>query len=73
MATLNQVYQKFGEASESAQLLETELGTLLLADEANRRGWLTEPDPATAREVLDRINRSTLGQLRDASVNSKSP
>ena len=63
MASLNEVYQKFGEASEAAQLLETELGTLLVADEATRRGWLAEPDPPTAREAVDRVNRSTLGQL----------
>ena len=30
MPTLDDVYRKFGEASEAAQLLETELGTLLL-------------------------------------------
>ena len=27
MPTLDDVYRKFGEASEAAQLLETELGT----------------------------------------------
>ena len=30
MPTLDDVYRKFGEASEAAQLLETELGTMLL-------------------------------------------
>ena len=29
MAMLDEVYRKFGEAFEAAQLLETELGTLL--------------------------------------------
>jgi hypothetical protein len=30
MPTLDDVYRKFGEVSEAAQLLETELGTALL-------------------------------------------
>ncbi|TXT38473.1 MAG: hypothetical protein FD135_2869 [Comamonadaceae bacterium] len=31
MPTLSEVYAKFGEAAEAAQLLELELGTLLLS------------------------------------------
>ena len=34
LRTLDDVYRKFGEASEAAQLLETELGTLLLWEQA---------------------------------------
>jgi hypothetical protein len=30
MLTLDDVYSKFGEAAEAAQLLETELGNMLL-------------------------------------------
>jgi hypothetical protein len=30
MPTLDDIYRKFGEVSEAAQLVETELGTMLL-------------------------------------------
>ncbi len=63
MSTLNDVYRKFGEASEAAQLLETELGTLLLKKRASEGGLFLEPSPSAARDLLDRINKSTLGQL----------
>jgi hypothetical protein len=32
MPTLNEVYRKFGEVAEAAQLLETELGNMLIAE-----------------------------------------
>jgi hypothetical protein len=60
MPTLDDVYRKFGEASEAAQLLETELGNILLAAglvEAD----LTQPD--RTRAYLEHISRATLGQL----------
>jgi hypothetical protein len=72
MATLDDVYRKFGEASEAAQLLETELGNLLLADEAQRHGGLEHPDPLSALESLKEINRSTLGTLL-RELNSRVP
>lgn len=66
MPTLDDVYRKFGEVSEAAQLLETDLGTTLLFLGAVDEGVITptlEVDGKRAGELLDRINRKTLGQL----------
>jgi hypothetical protein len=60
---LDDVYRKFGEVSEAAQLLETALGNLLLVARAAERGLFSESDPALASDILDAINRHTLGQL----------
>jgi hypothetical protein len=66
MPTLDDVYRKFGMVSEAAQLLETELGTLLFDFGIAAEGLLM-PTPAANREraakLLDGINRQTLGQL----------
>jgi hypothetical protein len=61
--TLDEVYCKFGETSEAAQLLETELGTILLTVGAIDAGLLEQPDKARASELFQFINRQTLGQL----------
>ena len=63
MATLDEVYRKFGEVSEAAQLLETELGNLLLTHKCIDRGLLEHPDAIRATAIYDRINRQTLGTL----------
>ena len=63
MARRDQVYQKFGEASEAAQLLETELGTLLLEIEAIEKDLIVSVDKDKSALLLNRINKSTLGQL----------
>ena len=63
MPTLDEVYCKFGETSEAAQLLETELGTILLTVGAIDAGLLEQPDKARASELFKFINRQTLGQL----------
>jgi hypothetical protein len=63
MPSLNDVYCKFGEVSEAAQLLETELGTLLLEHQATEEGLLDDPDPKKAVRILEKINHSTLGRL----------
>lgn len=66
MITLDDVYCKFGEVSEAAQLLETELGTMLLLSGAVAEGFVTptlEVDSEAASEFLRQINRQTLGQL----------
>jgi hypothetical protein len=61
--TLDHVYRKFGQTAEVAQLIETELGTMLLIILASERSLFTEPDSASAAEILETINRQTLGQL----------
>ena len=63
MATLDEVYRKFGEVSEAAQLLETQLGNLLLTHKCIDMGLLEHPDPFKATAIYDRINRQTLGAL----------
>ena len=60
---LNEVYGKFGEVSEAAQLLETELGNLLLLHKGVEAGLFETKDPEAAARILDQINRNTLGQL----------
>jgi hypothetical protein len=63
MADRHELYAKYGIAAEAAQLFETELGTLLLCLRALDEGWHIVPDGEAAREVLDEIDRSTLGRL----------
>jgi len=60
--TLDDVYRKFGEVSEAAQLLETELGTLLLWRHVIEEDLLGK-DGKRATEIMQRINRQTLGTL----------
>lgn len=60
--TLDDVYRKFGETSEAAQLLETELGTVLMFEQASEEGLLGD-DGVRATEIMRGINRSTLGAL----------
>ena len=63
MPTLDDVYRKFGFAAEAAQLLETELGTMLLAARCIDAGLLENKNPAQAADILDSVNHHTLGQL----------
>jgi hypothetical protein len=66
MPTLDDVYLKFGFASEAAQLLETELGNILLAFGALDGRMLSptlEADKKWAADLFADINRQTLGQL----------
>lgn len=62
MPTLDDAYRKFGETSEAAQLLETELGNNLLFAQCIDEN-LVKQDPKCAGEILEAINRNTLGQL----------
>lgn len=63
VTTLDDVYRKFGEVSEAAQLLETEIGNILLLQKGTEARLMDGSDPATAEKILDQINRHTLGQL----------
>lgn len=62
MPDIGEIYRKFGEASEAAQLLETELGTLVI--EAQCRESENGPLALDCNpQAIDQVNRSTLGQL----------
>jgi hypothetical protein len=63
MANLNDVYLKFGFASEAAQLLETELGNILFQTGALEQDLFETQNSYEATELLNKINRKTLGQL----------
>ncbi len=61
--SLNEVYRKFREVSEAAQLLETELGNLLFLHKGIEAGLFESKNPDAAARILEQINRNTLGQL----------
>ena len=63
MASRDQLYAKFGEAAEAAQLFETELSTMLLCLRAMENGWHILPDGERAGAVLREIDQKTLGHL----------
>ena len=63
MPSLDDVYRKFGFASEAAQLLETELGTILFVSGAVEQNLIEAQDPDMATALYNSINRKTLGQL----------
>ena len=63
MPGLEDVYRKFGEVSEAAQLPETQLGNILLTIKGIELGLFLGDRQEEAREILRRINKSTLGQL----------
>jgi hypothetical protein len=63
MPTLDDVYRKFGETAEAAQLLETELGNVLLLLGAFEHDLLTGMNPSRAADLLSEIDTSTLGRL----------
>jgi len=63
MPTLDDVYWKFGYAAEAAQLLETELGNMLIKHGIVQENLVNQPDPNRAAELFRQINKHTLGQL----------
>jgi len=63
MPTLDDVYRKFGETAEAAQLLETELGNVLLIFGAFEEDLLTGMNPNRAADLVSEIDTSTLGRL----------
>ena len=63
MATLDDVYRKYGEVSEASQLLEVEIGNLLLEARLADLDLDAIGAGSDARAILDRINKSTLGAL----------
>lgn len=63
MPTLDDVYWKFGFATEAAQLLETELGNALIEHGIIEENLVNQPNPNRAADLFRQINRHTLGQL----------
>jgi hypothetical protein len=63
MPSLDDVYRKYGETAEAAQLLETELGSQLLEIGAATEKLFAKTDSGRAAELVDKINSHTLGQL----------
>jgi hypothetical protein len=76
MPTLDDVYRKFGEVAEAAQLIETELGTVLLFFDVVNENLLSPvtlkvEDVNACRNLMSRIDRQTFGQLlRNAKLHS---
>ena len=63
MPTLDEVYRRFGETSEAVQLLETQLGTMLLMIGCIEADLIENPDSERATEIYKQINKHTLGQM----------
>jgi len=63
MPSLDDIYRKFGDASEAAQLLETELGTILLETRCADADFLSGDRSEEATAILKQIKRCTLGRL----------
>jgi hypothetical protein len=63
MLTLDEVYRKFGEVAEAAQLLETELGTIRLNAEGIEHDLFEGGKGELATEIYNKINRITRCQL----------
>jgi hypothetical protein len=61
--TLDDVYRKFGEVSEAAQLLETELGNKMFIVGALDEGLFRSKDSERAAELLENFDASPLGSL----------
>lgn len=51
MPTLDEVYRKFGEVAEAAQLLETELGTIRLCAEGREHDLFAGDKGELATEI----------------------
>lgn len=70
MPSLIDVYAMFGEAAEAAQLLETQIGNLLIKAAIEKHGFRTKQNVPLAKKILGEIDRKTLGQLIKALSNS---
>jgi len=63
MTTRDDIYHKFGITAEAAQLLELELGTLLISCHGVKKQlWKKEKVPE-ANEIDKKIDKSTLGMI----------
>ena len=63
MASVDDMHRAFGSAAEAGQLLETHLGTMMLEHQVLVERVTVVKNPNRAKEILDGINKHTLGQL----------
>ena len=63
MTTRDEIYRKFGITAEAAQLLELELGTLLMSCHGVKEQLWKEEKNIEANEIYKKINKSTLGMI----------
>ena len=63
MSSREELYAKFGITAEAAQLLETELGTILLCLTGVEKKWYTKPNKEEASQFLLSLEKHTLGQI----------
>ena len=63
MPSLVDVYAKFGEVAEAAQLLETQLGNLLIEVSIGSHDSEIADAKAFSRALFEEVDRRTLGQL----------
>lgn len=63
MPTIDEVYRKFGEVAEAAQLLETELGNTNLVAEGMTHELFASDKVELAAEIYNKIDKSTFGRL----------
>lgn len=66
MPTLEDVYIKFGEVAEAAQILETQLGNMLLWHYVSVENLVENKNPARATQLVKLVNKKTFGQLLKA-------
>ena len=67
MASSDDVYRKFGMAAEAAQVLETELSTLLLGVRGLANDWHIEgPEREAGLKAMAEIDSQTLGSMLKA-------
>jgi uncharacterized protein YutE (UPF0331/DUF86 family) len=63
MTTRDDIYHKFGITAEAAQLLELELGTLLMSCHGLRNSLWEKGKSPEANKIYKKIDRSTLGRI----------
>jgi len=63
MPSIDDVYRRFGETAEEAQLLEAELGNMLLEICGKDENLFNQLNQQRAGEICDQINRHTLGRI----------
>ena len=63
MASADDVHREFGNAAEAGQLLETHLGNMMLEHDVITEKLAVVKNPKRAKEILDDINKHTLGHL----------